>query len=55
MRNSILASLCRVLTLTLASAVFTGIAAEKESNDSLTAQQILRQDGDHLRDLQIVS
>jgi hypothetical protein len=41
MRNSILASLCRVLTLTLASAVFTGTAAEKQSNDTLTAQQIL--------------
>ena len=41
MRNSILASLCRVLALTLAGAVFAGIAAEKESTDSLTAQQIL--------------
>jgi outer membrane lipoprotein-sorting protein len=41
MRNSILASLCRVLALTLVSAVFTGTAAEAESTDSLTAQQIL--------------
>jgi hypothetical protein len=41
MRNSILASLCRVLALTLVGAVLTGIAAEKESTDGLTAQQIL--------------
>jgi hypothetical protein len=33
--------LCRILALTLAGVVFTGIAAEKESTDSLTAQQIL--------------
>jgi outer membrane lipoprotein-sorting protein len=41
MRNSISPSLCRILALTLACAVSTGIAAEKESTDSLTAQQIL--------------
>jgi len=41
MRNSILASSCRVLALTLAGAVFAGVAADKESTDSLTAQQIL--------------
>jgi outer membrane lipoprotein-sorting protein len=41
MNNSISPSLCRILALTLACAVSTGIAAEKESTDSLTAQQIL--------------
>lgn len=41
MSNSISPSLCRILALTLACAVSTGIAAEKESTDSLTAQQIL--------------
>jgi outer membrane lipoprotein-sorting protein len=41
MRNSISRSLCRILALTLACAVSAGIAAEKESTDSLTAQQIL--------------
>jgi hypothetical protein len=41
MCNSLLTSLCRVLTPTLAFAVFTGIAADKESTDELTAQQIL--------------
>jgi outer membrane lipoprotein-sorting protein len=41
MNNSILASVGRILALTLACEVFTGIAAEKESTDSLTAQQIL--------------
>lgn len=41
MSNSILASLCQTLALVLAGAVFAGIAAENESTDSLTAQQIL--------------
>lgn len=41
MRNSISPSLCRILALTLACAVSAGIAAEKESTDGLTAQQIL--------------
>ena len=41
MRNSILGSTCRVLALTLACVVFTGIAADQESTDSLSAQQIL--------------
>ena len=40
MSNSISTSVRRVLALTLACAVFTGIAAEKESADGLTAQQI---------------
>jgi outer membrane lipoprotein-sorting protein len=43
MRNSILASLCRVLALALACAVFTESAAEEESPDGLKAQQILDQ------------
>ncbi len=42
MSNSILASFCRILALTLAGAVFTGAAADKESTDGLTAQQILQ-------------
>jgi len=41
MSNSILASSCRVLALTLMCGLFTGIAAETESTDGLTAQQIL--------------
>jgi outer membrane lipoprotein-sorting protein len=41
MSNSNLASFCRVLALTLTCGVFTSIAAEKESTDGLTAQQIL--------------
>ena len=41
MRNSNLASFCRVLALTFACAVFTGTAAETESPDGLTAQRIL--------------
>jgi outer membrane lipoprotein-sorting protein len=41
MCNSLLPSLCRVLTPTLVFVVFTGIAADKESTDELTAQQIL--------------
>ena len=41
MSNSILASSGRIFALTLACAVFTGIAAETESTDGLTAQQIL--------------
>ena len=41
MSNSISTSVRRVLALTLACAVFTGIAAEMESADGLTAQQIL--------------
>jgi len=32
---------CRVLALTLACSVVTGIAAEKESTDDQTAQEIL--------------
>jgi len=43
MRNSILASSCRILALTLACAVFTGAAADKESSDNLTARQILEE------------
>ena len=38
MNNSISPSLCRILALTLACAVSAGIAAEKESIDSLTAR-----------------
>jgi outer membrane lipoprotein-sorting protein len=41
MSNSILASFCRVFALTLTCGLFTGIAAETESTDALTAQQIL--------------
>src|ERR1035441_6763211 len=41
MSNSILASFCRVLPLTLTCGLFTGVAAETESTDALTAQQIL--------------
>jgi len=41
MINSILASSSHVPALALACAVFTGIAAEKESTDSLTGEQIL--------------
>jgi outer membrane lipoprotein-sorting protein len=41
MSNSILASFCRVLPLTLTWGLFTGIAAETESTDGLTPQQIL--------------
>jgi len=41
MCNSLLASLCRLLPLTLACAVFTGSAADKESTDELTARSIL--------------
>jgi hypothetical protein len=51
MSNSISPALCRILALTLACAVSTGIAAE-ESTDGLTAQQILEKMA--LRDLQIV-
>jgi outer membrane lipoprotein-sorting protein len=41
MRNSILASFCRIFALTLTCGLLTGIAAETESTDGLTAQQIL--------------
>jgi outer membrane lipoprotein-sorting protein len=41
MSNSILASFCRVFALTLTCGLFTSIAAETESTDGLTAQQIL--------------
>ena len=41
MRNSILASSCQVLALMLACVALAGIAADKESTDSLSAQQIL--------------
>ena len=41
MNNSILASSCRILVLWLACAAVTGVAAEAESTDGLTAQQIL--------------
>jgi outer membrane lipoprotein-sorting protein len=41
MRNSILASFCRVFALTLTCGLLTGTAAETESTDGLTAQQIL--------------
>src|ERR1035437_4357992 len=41
MSNSILASFCRIIALMLACEAFTGGAADKESTDGLTAQQIL--------------
>ena len=41
MSNSMIPSTRQIFALTLACAVATGIAAEKESADGLTAQQIL--------------
>jgi hypothetical protein len=41
MSDSLSASLCRAVTLTFACAVFAGSAAEEESVDGVTAQQIL--------------
>jgi outer membrane lipoprotein-sorting protein len=41
MRNSIVASSCRLFTLWLACAALAGFAADKEATDGLTAQQVL--------------
>jgi outer membrane lipoprotein-sorting protein len=41
MRNSLLPRSCRFLSLWLACAALAGVAADKESTDALTAQQIL--------------